>query len=422
MVPLLSPIIEAYRRAFRGLPSEVWWLSAAALVNRAGTMVLPFLSLYLIKALNLEVSAAKGILFAYGLGTVTGSWLGGRASDRWGSSIVQRVSLMGGGALFFVVPLVTSATWLYVAIFALSAVNDAFRPAVMTAVAAAATTAVRTRALTLLRLASNLGMAVGPATGGLLAAIDYQWLFVVDGISTWLAAAVTIFALRRFRPEVARVVPRVRLGAWAPLRDGPFVLLLAAVFMLAMALYMIFIVLPLYLEQVLGFAEGTIGWLLAANAVLVAVFEMVLISRLEHLRKIRLFAIGCALTAVGIGILPLGSGVFFVLLTVVVWSFGEMLSLPMSNAIVADRGDQAGQTGAYMGYYTLSFSLAGLAAPLVGLTIWDIFGPDAVWYSGGAAGLLLAAACWAVSHRFRRIRPRPETAGADSSPPDVFQP
>lgn len=43
----MKTLFSNYINTFRGLSQEVWWLALITLINRAGTMVIPFLSLYL---------------------------------------------------------------------------------------------------------------------------------------------------------------------------------------------------------------------------------------------------------------------------------------------------------------------------------------------------------------------------------------
>ncbi len=44
---MLQASIQLYRNAYSGISKPVWWLSFVMLVNRSGTMVIPFLTVYL---------------------------------------------------------------------------------------------------------------------------------------------------------------------------------------------------------------------------------------------------------------------------------------------------------------------------------------------------------------------------------------
>ena len=87
--------------------------------------------------------------------------------------------------------------------------------------------------------------------------------------------------------------------------------------------------------------------------------------------------------------------------TVLVWTAGELLSLPLIEGFIADRADERNR-GRYMGVLSFSFSLAFIVAPVAGTWVYQHVGPDAVWYACGAVGLLLWAALGALSKRVER--------------------
>jgi predicted MFS family arabinose efflux permease len=78
----MHTLFSKYINTFRGLSQEVWWLSLITLINRAGTMVIPFLSLYLTKSLNFTLIDVGWIMSFFGLGSVVGTWLGGKLTDK----------------------------------------------------------------------------------------------------------------------------------------------------------------------------------------------------------------------------------------------------------------------------------------------------------------------------------------------------
>jgi predicted MFS family arabinose efflux permease len=69
-------------RGLRELPREIWILFAATLVNRCGTMVLPFLVLYLTRVLAISVSHAALALTVYGIAALLTMPLTGRLEQR----------------------------------------------------------------------------------------------------------------------------------------------------------------------------------------------------------------------------------------------------------------------------------------------------------------------------------------------------
>ena len=397
-------MLRAYREAFSGLPRAVWLQATGMLINRSGTMVLPFLSLYLTHELGFTTGAAGQVLAVYGLGAVAGSFAGGWLSDRVGPLRVQQVSLLCTGAGFIVLGQLHSHAAITVAVFALSVVADAFRPATFAAVAHHSAVGLRTRSLALVRLAANLGVSIGPAVGGFLAVRHYELLFWADAVTCWLAAVMLTVAFSGAarlgaRFEVAATGSRV-----SPWRDRPYLAFLVLVALLATVFFQIMSTLPLYWREHLGLAEDRIGVLLALNAVIIVLVEMVLVRAIEHRDHLRLAALGSFLVCLGFSLMPLGGGTMFIAFTIVVWSVGEMLSLPLTNAFASLRGGVAG-TGRYVGAYMLAFATAFVTAPLVGTWAYQHLGADALWYSCAGIGVVLAVGFSWLSATVRRGAP-----------------
>lgn len=152
-------------RSLRVLPREVWIVSTAMLVNRAGTMVLPFLVLYLTRSLGIAPTRAALALTVYGVAAMIAGPIAGRLCDRLGSVRVLRASLFASGMLLFLLPLAKTLPAILAMTFVWSLVSEAVRPAALAAVAEGAPAGQRRAAFALIRLAVNLGMSIGPAVG-----------------------------------------------------------------------------------------------------------------------------------------------------------------------------------------------------------------------------------------------------------------
>lgn len=396
-------ILSAYRAAFVGLPRPVWLLAISALINRSGTMVLPFATLYLTKELGWTVPEAGLALSFYGAGAMIGSFSGGWLADRISVRLVLVTSLAFNGIGFLVLEHLASHSAICWFLVALGAFSEAFRPANATALSAMAGPANRVRAFTLYRLAINLGMSIGPVIGGFLAEHDYRWLFRVDG-GTCIAAAVMLGVWFHDPVPHAGAAETSDAGARvgrSPWRDGPFVALLGLAVLLAMVFFQIQSTYPLALNRVYGFSEAAIGLALAVNTVVIVLFEMVLAHALRDAPQLRLVAWGSLLFGVGLALLPLGRSFAYVCLTIVVWTLGEMLSLPFLQGVVAERAD-AKRRGTYLGLLSFAFSIAYMAGPPVGAWVFERFGPATLWYACGVAGLVLWLGFEALARRIAR--------------------
>jgi predicted MFS family arabinose efflux permease len=401
---VIRSILRTYRDAFSGLPRDLWLLAFIALVNRAGSMVLPFISLYLTLQRGFSIVGAGRVLGLYGLGAVLGSYVGGWLTDRVGPTRCQLWSLVASGAGYLVFSLLRDPTAILVATFFLSIVVESFRPANMTGFAQRAPRHMQVRAFALLRLAANLGIGIGPAVGGWLALRDYKYLFYADALTCWLAAILLALTLKKLSPAARAAKDGEEARGRSPWTDGPFLVFLLLVILLATVFFQVMSTLPIYWSGTHGLRESGIGLLLAFNALIIVSFEMVLSHWAEKRDRMVLFGLGAFLVCLGFGLMPLGSGIPYVAFTVVIWTLGEMLALPLLNAVVADRAGSS-HRGRYMGMVTMAFSVAFLLAPLVGTFVFDRFGPDALWYGTGLLGLPIWAGALALAKPLRQ-RPR----------------
>lgn len=396
-------IIVTYREAFSGLPRDIWLLSLANLVNRSGTMVLPFLSLYFTQSLDFSTAQAGQLVGLYGAGSICGAYLGGWLTDRLDAVRVQQLSLAATGVGFLILAQFERFASVAVALFFASVVAEAFRPALMVATAAATPPALRARSFALVRLATNLGMALGPALGGWLATRSYGLLFLADAVTCWAAAALLLVTLGRGRPILTGDPAGAQEAHRSPWRDGPFVAFFVLTMLFAVVFFQIWTTFPIFLRTSYQFSEALIGGLMAFNALVVVLFEMVLLKRIERCEPLRVVALGALLVGVGLGLLPLGSGVAVAVLSISVWTAGEMLALPVSNAVVAGRA-AAGSTGRYMGMYNMAFGIAFVISPILGTAVYELVGSAVLWFSAAIAGVLLCLAYRALARPMRQPR------------------
>src|SRR5215218_5721541 len=183
---MLQASVELDRSAYRGIPKPVWWLALVMLINRSGTMVIPFLTVYL-TSIGYSLNQAGLMMALFGCGSFLGGYIGGRLTDKFGFFHVQALSLLCNGALFILLGYLQHLWAIGSCIFLLSSLGEAFRPANAAAIAAYSDETNRIRCYSLNRLAINLGWSIGPAVGGILASINYKLLFWADGCTCIVA-------------------------------------------------------------------------------------------------------------------------------------------------------------------------------------------------------------------------------------------
>ena len=396
---MLRSLAATYREAFSGLSRPAWLLSLASLINRSGTMVMPFLVLYLIEKRGFTATEAGQVLAVYGLAAMPASYLGGRFCDRLGPVRVMKVSLLLTGLCFLTLGHLQSRSAILGMAMVLSLVGEVFRPANLSALMAASDPGERARSIALMRLAVNLGMTLGPTIGGFLAAYDYGWLFLVDGGTAILAALLLHLSF----PEVRAAAPVSPAAAKAasPFRDPWMVAIGLLMFLLNTVTFQTVSTFPLSLRDLYGFNEGRIGLALAVNTLIIILFEMVLVHSLARRDPLRVSSIGVVLFCGGLALLPFGRGFSYVVVTVAIWSLGEMLAFPMVTTAIANRAPEESR-GAYMGLLNLAFAAGFVVAPLVGTWTYQHLGARTLWLACGGVGLLVGAGFYAVGSSWSR--------------------
>ena len=385
----MTSLFKKYINTFSGLSKEVWWLALITLINRAGTMVIPFLSLYLTKSLSFSLSDVGWIMTAFGLGSVMGSWLGGKLTDKIGFYKVMVYSLFLTGILFILLQFLNTFISFWFGILIIMLIADMFRPAMFVALIAYSKPENKTRSVTLIRLAINLGFSAGPAIGGLIiTTLSYQGLFWVDGITCIIA---TIVLIKVLHPKKTTVFEESKTESpQSAYRDKLYLVFLTAMILFGIVFLQYFSSMPLYYKDVYLLSEFDIGILLGMNGFIIFVFEMPLIKWLETTRfsKAGLMLAGAVLTGLSFLILNLTTWTGVLLIGILLMTFGEMVAFPFSNAFAMDRAKKGNQ-GEYMALYSISFSIAHIFGHNIGLQLVNSVGFNNTWY----LTTLLAALC-----------------------------
>lgn len=367
-----------------GLPRDSWLLALATLVNRAGTMVIPFLALHFTRNLGFSAGQAGLALAVYGIVSLLTSPFAGRLADRIGSQRILTVSLFLGGLGFWALPHLRTLPHVLVGMVVLSAVSEAMRPATLALVSDLSPPDLRRQAFALNRLAINLGMSVGPALGGILAAHSFQTLFWVDGATSIAAALVLlVFPLRQVAVESHAGAP-ASLGAIADRR-------LRYVILCLLPVLLVFFqhegAMPVWMVEDLGMPTQNFGLLFTINTLLIVFLEVRLNGLTAHWSPARSLSVGSALCTIGFGGLAFLGSYWGIVATVVVWTFGEMILFPSTAAYVSDLAPP-GRRGEYMGFYSMTFGIGFTIGPWAGLNVLEAAGARTLWLACLAVGTL----------------------------------
>ncbi|CAM4393465.1 MDR family MFS transporter [Flavobacterium terrigena] len=390
---MIQKAFRNYISNFQGFSREIWILTLITFINRAGTMVLPFLSKYLHEDLHFSLSQVGTIMVFFGIGSMLGSWLGGKLSDTIGFYKIMIFSLLVSGLMFFGLRYITSFEGLCIGIFLLMTVADMFRPAMFVSIGAYAKPENRTRALTLVRLAINLGFAAGPALGGLIImSIGYKGLFWVDGVTCILA--ILIFWLKVKEKKKSTYLDKEHPGdvlVESVFKDKIYWLFLASTLIVGIMFFQLFTTIPIYHREQFGLTELQTGLLLTLNGVLVFFLEMPIVNYIEKNKKdkLKVIILGCFLMTISLFLMLVNTWAGVLIIMMLFMTFAEMFNFPFSNAFALSRAPKH-QQGRYMAIFTMTYSLAHILSAKIGMTIIDNkkYGYQGNWLFMGILGLV----------------------------------
>jgi predicted MFS family arabinose efflux permease len=388
---MLTYTAQLYKDAYSGLSRNSWYLSIVMLINRSGTMVVPFLSIYCIQQLHFTIVQAGVIMALFGAGALTGAFLGGKLVDKIGFYDMQVGALVSGGLLFMLLGFLQHFTILAIGTFVLSLCNESFRPANSAAIAHYSSDSNKTRSYSLNRLAINLGWAVGGGLGGFLASINYHLLFWVDGCTNVLAAVLLWILMPR--AAVAKTIkkPDESVLKTSAYKDKVYLAFIVLATLFAICFYQFMIMQPVFFKIDWHFSERFIGFLMALNGILIVVIEMVMVHKLEGRRNQMIYIIGgVALGGVAymlLNILP--PGAVAAIIVVILITFSEMFAMPFMNSFWISRTTPHNR-GEYAALYSMSWSAAQIIAPFFGSTLIAYGGFILLWWILGGISIVSA--------------------------------
>jgi MFS family permease len=383
---------RAARETVSGFPREFWWLWTSTLVNRLGAFVATFMVLYLTLDRGYSASYAGLVVALHGLGGVVSSLAGGVMADRLGRRptllVTQASTAVSVAALGFVRDPVSIAA----VAFLVGMASNASRPAVQAMMADIVRPEDRVRAFSLNYWAINLGFAVSSMAAGFIAEVSYLAGFLVEAGMTMACAILVFVKLPESRPGPGQHESHgsggedVRL--WTVLRDGRFMGVVGASFLVALVFQQGSVGLPIAMGRA-GFTPADYGMAIAVNGVLIVALQIPVTRFIQHRDPGRLLIVSSLLAGYGFGLTAFAGSVGVFALTVCVWTLGEMINAPTQTGLVVRLSPVHGR-GRYQGVYTLSWSAAALVAPLMSGAVIDRLGAGWLWGTCAAVGTAAA--------------------------------
>jgi MFS family permease len=395
------------------LPRTFWLLFIGTFINRVGSFVVPFLTLYLTTQRGIPVSKAGLIVSLFGAGSFIAQLSGGEFTDRFGRKPVLLTSFLVT-PLFVIALGLSTNLWLIAALtFILGFFTDLYRPAVNAAVADVVPAENRPRAYGYIYWAINLGVAVSPLLAGLLAGYNYLYLFLGDGFTTLLFGILILFGFKETRPaeaahHTAHASPSERIRQ---LQRVPVLLWLALLSLFFGTIYIQGnVTLPIDMASH-GLGPSQYGITISINGILIILLTLSVSNMAVRWHRFRTISISAALAAIGFGFTAFANSMPLFGISVAIWTFGEIIGTSVLPSIVADLSPVE-LRGLFQGVTGSAWGLSFFVGPLLGSWVYETFGAETLWIGCFVLGMAIAAA-YLFLGRFAKSQGHPATAAAE---------
>ena len=385
--------IPAY---FRKFDYRLWILAGGWVASAMGfAIAIPFISLYFHSELGISLT---GIGVFLGINAVIRSLfqaLGGELADRWGRYHLMVIGQLVRSGIFILMALSVYLDWGFYSIAGLLIFNSIFgamfQPAANATVADLVGMDMRTEAYSIVRVAGNLGWAVGPAVGGYLSEHSWVLLFIIAGAMTFVSStivAVFLRGIRSFRKSNNKFgIPDITV-----LKSHMVLIKFAALIFITYLVVSQFITpFSLYAVDFIGISKTHLGYLFTINGFMVVLFQMPTTNALRKYRLTIQMALGAVIYAAGFMLIGVTATFIAFAIAMVIITTAELFVSPPALAITANLAPE-GRTGRYMGIYGFSVTAGWSLGPLLGCLLLDYFKPYFISYWSMIAFLALVAA------------------------------
>jgi MFS family permease len=389
MITFLRPTLEKYPRQF-------WLMFVGMLISAIGSSIIwPFLLVYVSERLNAPLTAIASLLTLNSAMGLLSSFLGGPLIDRLGRKWIMAASLVANGTAYMFMGNANTFLQFAILMAITGAVNPLYRVGADAMMADLLPQEKRIDGYALMRLSNNLGISIGPAIGGFIAAASFSLAFYCAAVGMTLYSLLLVFFAHEtlpsrqpgYLPQLKdEATKRERFGGYLTiLKDSPFISFILTFTLVSICASLIWVLLPVYATQTFKVPMQLYGFIPATNAIMVVTMQLLVTRVTKRFPTLPVVAVGALFYAIAVGGVALMSGFLGFWICMVVMTIGELIIVPTSSTYIANLAP-VDMRGRYMSFYTLTWGAAAGIGPIFGGFLNDIFGPSTIWYGGAIAG------------------------------------
>ena len=406
----------------QGKSMQFWLLLAGLVISTVGTsMIWPFLMTYAKTQLNLPMVIVTSLMTINSIAAFIGSVIAGPQLDLRGRKWILVIGLLGTSLAYL--GYIGAHTYLRFAI--IMTLTGFFGPLYRIASTAIITDwftpEQRHQAFAYYRTAGNLGFAIGPAIGGRLLAVSYNYGMIGASVTLGLFCLIAIFLIPESLPKDNRsssVSLKAQLLDYRDsFRDKRFSQVLTAYTFQEIAARSVWVLLATYMTITMGFPQSAYGWVAMTNGLMIVFFQLLVTSITRRHPEIKVLALGAAIYAVALAIFGLVHSIYGFVLAMAVMTMGEMISAPTATTYVSNIAPVT-KRGQYLSVFNLTWYLALATGPLGAGYLSDNFNPQAPYFGAAVVALLAVLGFVYIGKSWKKQAHRlvPESSAASDGP------
>jgi MFS family permease len=405
-------MLNRLRLAKQEYPSQFWLLFWGVMISTfGGSMIWPFLMIYVSKQLSLPLLTVASLLSINAIAGLVFSFIAGPITDRFGRKWVMVISLAANG---IVNVFMSQATTLpgFIVLMALSgAFNPLLRVGADAMMADLIPSEKRPDAYAILRMGNNVGVALGPAIGGFIAATSYTAAFLIAAGCMMIYGLLIAFrakeTLRVRTIEDRSLETKEKFAGYDRIfRDRRFISFVFGFTLNQICASVMWVMLSVYTKNNFGLSESLYGMIPTTNALMVIFLQMFITHFTKRQATMKVLATGAFFYAIGLTSVALGKGFWGFWLSMVIMSIGELVIVPTATTYAANSAP-TDMRGRYMSLYSLSQGVASGIGPVMAGFMNDNISPVSIWYGAGFVGFLAVITFLMLSHRqIQSVRPK----------------
>jgi MFS family permease len=413
-------LYQRYQSVRARYPRQFWLIFWGMLISTIGaSMIWPFLMVYVSERLKLPMTATASLMTLSSVAGLIASFIAGPIVDRFGRKWIMVVSLVMNAAGYFFMSQAQTLPEFALLMVVNGIFNPLYRIGVDAMIADLIPVENRADAYALTRMANNVGVALGPAIGGFIAALSYSIAFYIAGAGMLVySVLIALFAFETLpaRTAAQHAAPRERFGGYGSiLRDTRFMGFIGSFTLVTMTAATVWMLLAVYTKQNFGMPESQYGFIPTTNALMVILFQFAVTQITKRYKPLSMIALGTAFYAVAAGLIAFWTGFWGFWLSMVILTVGELIMQPTASTYVATLAP-ADKRGRYMSLFGLTWNISMGIGPVIGGMLNDNLGPRAMWYGSALVGFASVAGFLLLSRRFPHPVPQPDAPAVDAAP------